>query len=126
VPSLFVHLPALPRSPSGKVDRRALPAPAPEAAAAGGYEAPATPAEEAVAAVWRELLDAPRVGRQDDFFALGGRSLLLPRVRHRLAQEVGVPLPLPSLLERTTVAALALAVEETLVDEMARELAAAR
>ncbi|HEY8022786.1 MAG TPA: phosphopantetheine-binding protein, partial [Thermoanaerobaculia bacterium] len=62
------------------------------------------------------------VGRQDDFFALGGRSLLLPRVRHRLEQELGVRLSLASLLERTTAAALALAVEELLLDELEREL----
>jgi hypothetical protein len=59
-----------------------------------------------VAYVWRDVLGVPRVGRQDEFFALGGRSLLLPRVRHRLEQELGVRLPLASLLERTTAAAL--------------------
>jgi hypothetical protein len=106
-------------------DRRALPIPKLEATSAGGYEAPATPAEEAVAYVWRDVLGVPRVGRKDDFFALGGRSLLLPRVRHRLEQELGVRLSLASLLERTTAAALALAAEELLLDELERELAAA-
>ena len=76
--------------------------------------------------VWRDVLGVPRVGRKDDFFALGGRSLLLPRVRHRLEQELGVRLSLASLLERTTAAALALAAEELLLDELERELAAAR
>ena len=122
VPSLFALLPALPRNASGKLDRRALPVPKLEAASAGGYEAPATPAEEAVAYVWRDVLGVPRVGRKDDFFALGGRSLLLPRVRHRLEQELGVRLSLASLLERTTAAALALAAEELLLDELEREL----
>ncbi len=126
VPSLFALLPALPRNASGKLDRRALPIPKLEATSAGGYEAPATPAEEAVAYVWRDVLGVPRVGRKDDFFALGGRSLLLPRVRHRLEQELGVRLSLASLLERTTAAALALAAEELLLDELERELAAAR
>jgi hypothetical protein len=115
-----------PRNASGKLDRRALPVPTLEATSAGGYEAPATPAEEAVAYVWRDVLGVPRVGRQDDFYALGGRSLLLPRVRHRLEQELGVRLSLASLLERTTAAALALAAEELLLDELERELAAAR
>ena len=124
VPALFALLPGLPRNASGKLDRRALPAPKLEAASAGGYEAPATPAEEAVAYVWRDLLGVPRVGRKDDFFALGGRSLLLPRVRHRLERELGVRLPLASLLERTTAAALARAAEELLLDELERELAA--
>ena len=126
VPSLFVRLPVLPRNASGKLDRRALPIPKREATSAGGYEAPATPAEEAVAYVWRDVLGVPRVGRKDDFFALGGRSLLLPRVRHRLEQELGVRLPLASLLERTTAAALALAAEELLLDELERELASPR
>jgi len=74
----------------------------------------------------RGRLGVPRVGRKDDFFALGGRSLLLPRVRHRLEAELGVHLPLATLLERTTAAALALAAEELLLDELERELAAAR
>jgi amino acid adenylation domain-containing protein len=126
VPALFALLPALPRNASGKLDRRALPVPKLGAISAGGYEAPATPAEEAVAYVWRDILGVPRVGRQDDFFALGGRSLLLPRVRHRLEQELGVRLSLASLLERTTAAALALAAEELLLDELERELTAAR
>ncbi len=124
VPSLFARLPVLPRNASGKLDRRALPIPKREATSAGGYEAPATPAEEAVAYVWRDLLGVPRVGRKDDFFALGGRSLLLPRVRHRLEQELGVRLPLATLLERTTAAALALAAEELLLDELESELGA--
>jgi acyl-CoA synthetase (AMP-forming)/AMP-acid ligase II len=126
VPSLFALLPVLPRNASGKLDRRALPIPKLEATSAGGYEAPATPAEEAVAYVWRDVLGVPRVGRKDDFFALGGRSLLLPRVRHRLEQELGVRLSLASLLERTTAAALALAAEELLLDELERELAQLR
>jgi amino acid adenylation domain-containing protein len=126
VPSLFALLPVLPRNASGKLDRRALPIPKLEATSAGGYEAPATPAEEAVAYVWRDVLGVPRVGRKDDFFALGGRSLLLPRVRHRLEQELGIRLSLASLLERTTAAALALAAEELLLDELERELVAAR
>jgi amino acid adenylation domain-containing protein len=122
VPTLFARLPALPRNASGKLDRRALPAPKREATSAGGYEAPLTPAEEAVAYVWRDLLGVARVGRKDDFFALGGRSLLLPRVRHRLEAELGVRLPLATLLERTTAAALALAAEGLLLDELEREL----
>jgi amino acid adenylation domain-containing protein len=126
VPSLFALVPALPRNASGKLDRRALPVPKLEATSAGGFEAPATPAEEAVAYVWRDVLGVPRVGRKDDFFALGGRSLLLPRVRHRLEQELGVRLSLASLLERTTAAALALAAEELLLEELERELTAAR
>jgi acyl-CoA synthetase (AMP-forming)/AMP-acid ligase II len=126
VPALFPLLPALPRTASGKLDRRALPAP--EGAlepADEGFAAPATSAEEVVADIWCELLGLARVGRDGDFFALGGHSLLLPRVLHRLEQELGVQVPLRSLIEQTTVAALALSIEELLLDQIERELAAA-
>jgi amino acid adenylation domain-containing protein len=119
VPALFPLLPALPRTVSGKLDRRALPAP--EAGLEPqleGFEAPSTPAEEAVASLWSELLGLPRIGRDGDFFALGGHSLLLPRVLHRLEQDFGIKVPLHSLIEHTTVAALALVVEEVLLDQI--------
>ncbi len=125
VPALFPLLAALPRTASGKIDRRALPAPerpSETAAADEGFAAPATSTEETVAGIWRELLDLPRIGRDGDFFALGGRSLLLPRMRHRLEQELGLEVALHILIERTTVAALALALEELLLDQIEREL----
>ncbi len=123
VPTAFVTLAALPLNSSGKVDRRALPAPdagRPELAAE--YTAPGTPAEEAVAAIWCEVLGIERVGVHDDFYELGGHSLLLPQVMHRLRRDFQVEVPLRSLAEETTVAGLALTVEELLLEQIEREL----
>ena len=124
VPAAFVTLAALPLNSSGKVDRQALPAPdASRPALAAAYVAPATPAEEGVAAIWCEVLGLERVGVHDDFYELGGHSLLLPQVMHRLRRDFQVEVPLRTLAEETTVARLALTVEELLLEQIERELA---
>jgi amino acid adenylation domain-containing protein len=126
VPAVFVILAALPLNASGKIDRQALPAPdASRPALAAAYVAPATPAEEGVAAIWCEVLGLERVGVHDDFYELGGHSLLLPQVMHRLRRDFQVEVPLRTLAEETTVARLALTVEELLVEQIERELALA-
>ncbi|WP_164013943.1 non-ribosomal peptide synthetase [Pyxidicoccus trucidator] len=111
VPSAVVVLEALPVSANGKVDRRALPMPEAPAAAAETYEAPRTPTEEKLAAIWAEVLRVERVGRFDDFFELGGHSLLATQVVSRLRVLAGVDLPLRELFEASTVAGLATRVE---------------
>ncbi|HEX2094902.1 MAG TPA: amino acid adenylation domain-containing protein, partial [Longimicrobiaceae bacterium] len=112
VPAAFELLDTLPLTVHGKVDRRALLARERTGAAPGGeYVAPRTPAEEALAEVWREVLRMERVGVHDNFFALGGDSILSLRVL-ALARERGFPLSLPQLFRHQTVAALAAAVEE--------------
>jgi acyl-coenzyme A synthetase/AMP-(fatty) acid ligase/acyl carrier protein len=127
VPALYLTLPALPLNGSGKVDRRALPAPdASRPALAAEYEAPASPAEEGVAAIWCEVLGIERVGVFDDFFELGGHSLLLPQVMSRLQRDFGVEVPLLDLIEHTTVADLALTVEDLLLEQIERERAVAQ
>jgi amino acid adenylation domain-containing protein len=89
VPSAFVVLDELPHTPNGKIDRKALPAPeeagSEDAGAAGDkFVAPRTATEQAVAEIWREVLGVPRVSIYDNFFDLGGHSLLSPQVMHHI------------------------------------------
>jgi amino acid adenylation domain-containing protein len=94
VPAAVVVLDTLPLTPSGKLDRRALPAPVGNAHGRGIYEAPQGEAEVMLAQLWSELLQVERVGRHDHFLALGGHSLLAVRVvaaiRERLAAKLAV------------------------------------
>ncbi len=106
VPAAVVVLEKLPLTPSGKTDRRALPAP--DLAADGGaYVAPRTAAEAALAAVWAETLGVPRVSVHDGFFALGGHSLLAMRLVSRARAALGVEIPVRAVFEAQTVAELA-------------------
>ncbi|MBW3655302.1 MAG: amino acid adenylation domain-containing protein, partial [Gemmatimonadetes bacterium] len=86
VPAAYVHLDALPLTPNGKLDRKALPSPEGEAFARHGYEAPVGEVEQALAEVWSEVLGVERVGRGDDFFDLGGHSLLVVLAVSRIKQ----------------------------------------
>jgi amino acid adenylation domain-containing protein len=117
LPSLIVPLPALPRTPNGKVDRRALPAP--EAAGlprSRSYRAPTGPVEEILAEVFAQVLGRERVGVDDNFFELGGHSLLVMRVVSRVRRDLDVELPFRTLFEAPTVAELAIHVEERVLD----------
>ncbi|MFI8192534.1 non-ribosomal peptide synthase/polyketide synthase [Streptomyces sp. NPDC085946] len=90
VPAAYVPMAALPLTVNGKLDRRALPAPGPDGFASGAdRSAPRTPAERAVAAAWTDVLDTDEVGTGDDFFALGGDSILAVRVTSRLRAAFG-------------------------------------
>ncbi|MFE3188838.1 amino acid adenylation domain-containing protein [Nocardia sp. NPDC059240] len=108
VPSAFVVLDALPLTVNGKLDRKALPDPEFEATA---YRVPSTPIEEIVAAVFAEVLGVERVGAADDFFALGGNSLVATQVVARLGAALDTRVPVRALFEAPTVAALAVKVE---------------
>ncbi|HEY2510863.1 MAG TPA: amino acid adenylation domain-containing protein, partial [Polyangiaceae bacterium] len=106
VPSAVVRLDALPLTPNGKVDRKALPAPSFERDARE-HVAPATPEEEAIAAIWREVLGLETLGMKDSFFELGGHSLLATQVISRMRLRFEMDLPLRYMFEFSTVAALA-------------------
>jgi amino acid adenylation domain-containing protein len=110
VPAVFVLLEALPRTPNGKVDRRALPAPDSERALETEPQAPRTAMETTLAAVWAELLGVGAVGIHDSFFELGGHSLLAMRTVSRIREIFGVELPVRALFEQPTVAGVAAAV----------------
>ncbi|HST59634.1 MAG TPA: AMP-binding protein, partial [Longimicrobium sp.] len=111
VPAAYVRLDALPLTPNGKIDRKALPAPEGDAFSARGYEAPSGRAEEAVAAIWAELLGIGRIGRGDDFFALGGHSLLAVRVVSRVRLALGVEASPRDVFERPVLADFARGVQ---------------
>jgi amino acid adenylation domain-containing protein len=104
VPSAFVALDRLPLTPGGKLDRRALPEPAPEERRS---TRPRTDGEAALAAVWAEVLGVERVGREDGFFDLGGNSLLLVRLQALLRERLGREVPVVDLMRHPSVAALA-------------------
>jgi amino acid adenylation domain-containing protein len=114
IPARFVALAALPLSPNGKVDRRALPAPLPAEGPRSEAMPPRTWLEELLAGMWAEVLKVDSVGAHDSFFDLGGHSLLATRVMSRIRQELGIELPLRVLFEEPTVAGLARVVEERL------------
>ncbi|WXG14266.1 amino acid adenylation domain-containing protein [Xenorhabdus griffiniae] len=106
VPAAFVCLKAFPLTSNGKLDRRALPAPGEEDFARQVYEAPQGEVETALAAIWREVLGVEQISRHDNFFALGGHSLMAARVMNRVA-AFGAELPLVTLFMAPTLAAFA-------------------
>ncbi|NHZ35817.1 non-ribosomal peptide synthetase, partial [Massilia rubra] len=107
VPGAFVTLAALPLTPNGKLDRKALPAPDGAALALARYAAPQGATEQALAAIWQELLGVERVGREDHFFDLGGHSLLAVQLASRVRQRMGAELPLRTLFARPLLRELA-------------------
>jgi acyl carrier protein len=127
IPAVFVSLDALPLTPSGKVDARALPDPAEPGADGDGWVEPSTPLERAVAALWSDVLGIERIGADDDFFALGGHSLLAAQVVAQVRTDFAVELPMHSLFTMPTVATLSEEIGRLLEsgdqDETARLLA---
>ena len=107
VPGAFGTLAVLPLTPNGKLDRLALALRALESAGErAGFAAPRTPLEQGLAAIWSDLLEVTEVGIHDDFFALGGHSLVATRAMARIRATFGVELPLRLLFEQPTVAGL--------------------
>ncbi|HEX2300340.1 MAG TPA: amino acid adenylation domain-containing protein [Pseudonocardiaceae bacterium] len=109
VPALFVMLDAMPLSASGKVDRRALPAPEGRPELESGYIAPRTPIEQRLAEIWAEVLGVERVGVEDNFFGLGGDSILSIQVVSR-ARQAGLRLTSRDVFLHQTIVELALTV----------------
>jgi len=127
IPSLFVPLPTLPLTPSGKIDRKALPDPA-QSAAQVEHVAPRNQVETQLAEIWSKTLSVEVTGVKQDFFSLGGHSLALMSTLAVINQHFGGNLSLQDFLENPTVEALAAkiqAAEETLLesDEAAEMLA---
>ncbi len=112
VPSVFVVLEALPRTPNGKLDRKALPAPGSSRLSIDEtHVAPVTPAEKKLARLWGQILRIERVGLNDNFFEAGGHSLLATQLVSRVREAFQVDLPLRALFDAPTVAGLGRAIE---------------
>lgn len=113
LPSAFVVLETFPQTPNGKINRKALPAPA---AASGetksAFTPPRTPSEEKLAKIWRELLQQPELGIDDNFFEIGGHSLLAMQLMARVRKEFQAELTLRNIFEAPTIAELAKILEQ--------------
>jgi len=116
IPMSFVMMHALPLSPNGKLDIRALPPP--EAVPRSAGAPPETPTEQEVAGIWAEVLRLETIGRDDDFFALGGHSLLATQVLARLRSRLGVGLSFGEFFQGPTVRVLAERIEEALLAQL--------
>ena len=112
VPSAFVVMETLPLNSSGKIDRLALPAPTQnQRTAPEDFVPPRTPIEDVLATIWAETLGIDRIGTNDDFFLLGGHSLLVARIVARVREALQIELPMRTLFEASTVGLLATEVE---------------
>jgi amino acid adenylation domain-containing protein len=114
VPARLVRVEALPLTPNGKVDRRALAAMSSDSElSCQEFVAPGSPMEQLLAGVWSEVLGVPRIGIHDNFFDLGGHSLLITQLASRLSIRHGIDMPMSLLFDAPTVAQLAAAVDES-------------
>ncbi|MDX2092417.1 MAG: amino acid adenylation domain-containing protein, partial [Kofleriaceae bacterium] len=126
VPSAFVMLDAMPVTPNGKLDRKALPASDQVAGGTRNYVAPRTETEHLLAAIWCELLGVERVGVHDNFLKLGGHSLLAMQVAMRVRQTMEVALTVRAVFEAPTLRGLAELIERTRTGDAAPLVAVAR
>jgi amino acid adenylation domain-containing protein len=111
MPNDFVILKSLPLTPNGKIDRKALPVPDAKERFAKKYKAPTTNLEASLVEMWKKLLRIPQVGIDDNFFEVGGHSLLAMRLISLLREEMSVEIPLIDIFQ-TTVRSLALKIKE--------------
>jgi len=113
LPAAFVRLPSFPLTPSGKIDRKALPAPeSGKIETEQGYVAPRTYAEQVLCNIWREVLNLKRVGVRDNFFDLGGHSLLAVRLIGEINRSLKVNLHVPAFFQNPTIERLAMVLDQ--------------
>jgi acyl-coenzyme A synthetase/AMP-(fatty) acid ligase/acyl carrier protein len=118
VPSLFVTLESLPLTPSGKVNRKALPKPDLQATASHPSDPPTSDAEVLLAQTWCDVLGLSRVGIHDNFFDLGGHSLMITRVLARLREALRIDLPMKAIFEAPTIAEFAILLENAMIEQL--------
>ena len=116
IPSVFMQVESFPLTPSGKIDRRGLPAP--ERVETRECVEPQSEIEEALAAMWADVLEIEKVGIHDNFFELGGHSLLATQLLSRVRNAFQLEFPLKVIFQAPTIAELAIAVEEMLITAM--------
>ncbi len=128
IPAAYVSLATLPLSPTGKINRAALPAPAPGDTIRAPYTPPSTPAEHLIAAIYTDILGHPTISAHDNFFDLGGNSLQAARVAAHIRERLGVEIRVRDVFDTPALADLA-ALIDTLtedgdnVDQLAAEVA---
>ncbi|KRD77783.1 hypothetical protein ASE43_20875 [Lysobacter sp. Root983] len=121
LPGAFVPMDAFPLTVNGKLDRAALPPPGEGERAQRAYEAPLDGLESMLAEIWQELLELPRIGRNDDFFELGGHSLLAVRMVTQIGAQFGCTVPIQALFAHRTLKAFAGCVQQQQVLDTWRE-----
>ncbi|RKH05105.1 amino acid adenylation domain-containing protein, partial [Corallococcus sp. CA053C] len=121
VPASFTSLPSLPLTVNGKVDRRALPAPEPARGDDLSYVPPSTPTELTLSRIWATVLEVDRVGLNDDFFSLGGHSLLGTQLVSRVNEAFRLRMPIPQIFDTPTLALMAEAVDAAQRIEVSEE-----
>jgi len=122
VPVGYVHLASMPLTPNGKLDRRALPAPRGTSFAQDDYEPPQTETEKLLAEIWCEVLAIDRIGRNDNFFALGGHSLKAARLLSRVNARFKTDLRLAAIFKSPTVAEFSRSVTTSELPEKMQQL----
>ncbi|KFH62971.1 hypothetical protein MVEG_11009 [Podila verticillata NRRL 6337] len=113
VPAAFIQMEEFPLTSNSKLDRKALPMPDMDAFAIQLYETPRDPIEYGISQIWADLLNVTRVGRHDDFFAIGGHSLLAVKMVSQLRTIMGFEIPLRFVFESPTIAKLVLRLNES-------------
>src|SRR6202012_2214525 len=111
VPSQLIQMESFPMTANGKIDRKALPDPE-GAQTTNAYQAPQTETEEKLTRIWEEILEIDRVGTTDDFFAIGGHSLLAVRLVSAIRKQFNTELPIAEVFDHPTVGQLAIRIEE--------------
>ena len=125
VPASFVFLAEFPRTPNGKIDRKALPAPDAGSGRSSDYVAPRNKLEQEITDVWQQVLKAERIGVKDNFFEVGGHSLLAAQLVWQLRTKYSVDVPLRKLFENPTIAGIARLIDPSLADLDAIDVAGA-
>jgi acyl carrier protein len=118
VPAAIVLLACFPTLPNGKVDRKALPTPTAEDWNSVAFVAPRTETEHVLAAIWADMLKQAQVGVYDNFFALGGHSLLVTELIFRLQAALGLEIGVRTIFEHPTIAELAERIDEQTLAEV--------